>query len=1219
MNIVNDTAKKITLIAIFLTTIFNTINSQPAQNLKFHHLNVDNGLPQSSAYSIIKDKYGFMWFGTWGGAVRYDGYEVKLFRPSENDSTALPDYRISCIVIDSIGNIWIETEQRQFLFQYNYSLDNFKRYNKSNAPVEVLNQVELWHNNHFKVAKNDKYIWQSTDSGLLQKQIATGDTLLFQPMLNNRFALSDKMIKNVYLDDEENLWIGTEYGGVNFTNLYSKPFNTFTKKQANKGLTDNVVRAICKDSEGHIWVGSSNMGITVINTSGIEPTYRYIGKENLCNLQIRSLHCDKEGKVWIGTKNGLMCYDPGSDKFVLCSNSASNQFFAFAEDQNGRLWVGTMAGLALFDRANDKLKYFPPQKTTGGIYIRSILADKNNNLWVATEDNGVTKLTPEFKDDTIQFKVEHYVQQNQSNNGLSSNRTYSLTEDSNGMIWIASDQGLCYLNPQNDTITRIARESNLSKGIIMAVLYDHQNSVWASHKKGLSRINTTSFTIQNFNIQDGLQGNEFSQNACFFDSINGELFFGGVNGLNSFTSKDIKTNPYPPRVVFTGLNVMQKHILPGQPINNRVLLEKSLLCTNKLILYYQERSFSLEFVALHYGNSSENKYQFQLEGFDKHWVSTNATNRKASYNNLPPGEYIFKVKAANSDGVWNPTPKTMHIVILPPWWLTWWAIGFYLVLTTSIIWLIYNYLTSKINAKRAQEIHQAKLKFFTEVSHEFRTPLTLIIDPLEKLMTGKIAHQDADSIFKMMYRNAKQLLELINQLLDFRKLESGHLTLSLQKSDLIAFVKNSVAAFENQALAQNISLEFEAPLTSLQICFDKQKLNMVLNNLLSNSFKFTPENGSIHIKVYLSDKVEKAVCIQVIDTGTGIEKHELNRIFELFYQSGSPIKQTPGSGIGLALTHELVKLHKGHIEVKSQINKGTDFSITLPIMENDSTESIQSETIFNILPETNTPIVKKESKKTDNDLPIMLIIDDNSDIRNYITTHFKTEFKIIQAANGAEGYSQAIETIPDIIISDVMMPDTDGFELCQKLKTDQHTSHIPIILLTARQSDESKTEGYKTGADAYITKPFNSDVLSARVNNLLEQRRQLRELFTGSTGKELKKVAVNSADEIFLEKASGIIAQYLDDPQFNIDFLAEKMNMSRSQFYRKIKALTNKSGNDFIMSFRMDKALEYLKEGRYNITETAYKVGYNVPANFTRAFTKYFGKTPTNYIESIKQ
>lgn len=1187
--------------------------------LKFNHLTVNDGLPQNSIHAIAKDKYGFMWFGTWGGVCRYDGYTFKVFRANENDPTAFADNMIDAIVSDSQQNIWIKTGESDCLYKFSYEYETFQRFAKKNVATYIVNLTEQQ-----PVSENKKFKFTYDESGLKQTDKISGKQTIYKLNPNNPFAISDESIYTTYLDDAQNLWIGTRKGGINHANLNVKPF-TYYAGNTTKKLISNEVRAICKDKMGRLWIGSEDMGVTVLDNNKTKNLY-FNTKTDINNRRIRSLYCDRLGYVWIGTKGGLHRYDPKSNSIksyfkdkTKAGHLTDPNVFDMLEDSEGTLWIGTFSGLAKYDRKNDRFLYVP-KNLISGVQIRSIIEDHQKNLWIATEDRGLTKLTQRSdNNDAAKFKSVRYIHTQGNDKMLISNRLYSLVEDGSGKIWIASNQGLIRLDPKNNSFKNFFIKDGLPDDIIMGVLYDGKKSIWVSHKKGLSQINTTTLEIQNFNVNDGLQSNEFNQNACFRDYKTGEMFFGGPNGLNSFFPDKIQINKYKPKTVLSQLRIMNQVVKPGLRINDQIILNKSLLCTNEILLSWWNKNFSLDFAALHYANPLGNKYKYKLEGYDHHWIFTSGYMHTASYTNLPSGNYTFKVYGSNNDGIWSDKPAVLYIEILPPWWLSWWSIMLYLIVALGIILIIYKYIAARIEFNKNEEIQQSKLHFFTGISHEFRTPLTLIIDPLEKLISEKLDKETINHYHALMHRNAKQLLLLINQLLDFRKLESGHLTLNLEQTDIIAFVKTVVASFESRAQDKNIQFLLQSNIESQKILFDAAKMNMVLNNLLSNAFKFTPQGGEVVIDVSFLLLDKQMLVVKIQDTGTGIAEQEIDKVFDIFYQSPASTTQQEGSGVGLALTKELIQLHGGEITLESRIGQGSIFSVFLPVL---GIEQPQKQVHYHEIIQNHNESVPTETLKhieVDTEAPLLLIVDDNMDIRNYIALNFNTEYRIILSNNGTEGFLQAIEMIPDLIISDVMMPEMNGLELSNKLKSDERTSHIPIILLTARQSDESKTEGYQTGADAYVTKPFNTNVLRAQIQNLLKQRQRLRELFSHGSTMEINKIAINVTDEAFLKKVIEHIHKNIENEEFNIDNLAEILKMSRSQFYRKIKALTNQSLLDFVTTIRMNKALEFLLSGNYNISETAHKVGYSMSSNFTRTFTRHFGVSPSKYIESFRK
>jgi signal transduction histidine kinase/DNA-binding response OmpR family regulator len=632
-----------------------------------------------------------------------------------------------------------------------------------------------------------------------------------------------------------------------------------------------------------------------------------------------------------------------------------------------------------------------------------------------------------------------------------------------------------------------------------------------------------------------------------------------------------------------------------------------------------------------------------LEGFDKNWILTSASNRTATYSNLLPKKYTFKVKASNSDGIWNPVPTELTITVLPPWWRSNWAYFIYLIFSLLIFYTVYKFISTReklknqiiyerLKSAKMQELEQMKLQFFTSISHEFRTPLSLIIDPLEKIINENVNLTQVKNYGMLMYRNANRLLRMTNQLLDFRKLESGQLRLELTLCDIIPFIKNITENFHFHALQRNIQFNFESAFDSLQIYIDPDKLEKILYNLISNAFKYTQDGGKITCKVESDKDIDNTIVISVKDNGIGIPADSLENIFNIFYQvKNNSLHQSEGTGIGLALTKELVSLHKGEIIVESEPGKGSCFKILLPACSSNNIDikekndislshGINSEMFCYI---DSAQLIKKDKSRKENphydSFPLLLIIEDNNDVRTYLKEELSLHFEIIESSNGTKGFEMASDAIPDLIISDVMMPGMDGLALCQKLKTDEHTCHIPIILLTALKSEEYKIEGYETGADAYITKPFNTNILRARISNLIESRQKLRELFSKGAVFDPMLVATNNIDKAFMEKAVEIIEKNIDNITFDIELFAAILNMSRAQLYRKIKALTNQTVHDFITTIRLNKAASLLIKGELSISEVAYKVGYTQPNNFSRSFSKQFGQSPTEYINNSRK
>lgn len=1217
---------------ILISVLLGFVISLQAQNshLKFNHITIDNGLPQNIVHAIAKDKYGFMWFGTWEGICRYDGYKCKIFRANVDNPVALSNNRINAIITDAARNIWVSTGDSRYVFRFNYDKENFTRFIPTKVPPVILQKLADYAHAKKKV-KNKRYSWTATTEGIIQLDNLTHLKKVYSTDVNSPFALNDHMINVLFLDDCDNLWVGTQNGGVNVADLRYKHFEYYSV--GSLGTHNNMVRAICLDKTGKLWVGTDADGITVIDRSKTESSFTRYGKKQLIDMNIRALYCDRFGYVWIGTKGGLDKFDPHTGRFrhyyTQAPGSLPNPYiFQIKEDHNGNLWVGTFSGIAKYDRNNDRFLCYDPTITLRNSNVRDILIDYRNDLWVATERGGITHLLRNSSNSFVEKLIpRHYRHISGKPNSLINDMTISLAEDEDRKLWIGTNSGLCRLDPQTGNFVRFSVATGFPDDLIMGLVTDEKGHLWISHKKGLTCMDIRTFAYRTFNRFDGLQGDEFTD-ASYRNSNTGEIFFGGTNGLNAFFPDKIVVNPNCPQPVLTGFKIMNQPIELETKINKKIVLEKSLQCTDRITLTWNDMNFSIDFSSLNYNNPNGCIYKYKLEGIDWQWNYTDASIHEATYTHLPAGLYTFKVYTANSDGVWSVMPASVEIEILPPWWFSWWAKLLYTMLVAVAIWLVYRQIKSRIKFRnrllmeqlkneKNEELMNMKLQFFTEISHEFRTPLTLIIDPLEQLLSGCSSEEKVHYYYQLMNRNAKQLLDLINQLLDFRKLQSKNLPMKYVTADIVNFVRNIALTFTPKAEEHHIRFVVQADINQIDVDFDADKMRKILNNLLSNAFHFTPEYGEIIVRILMDITHQNEVIIEVQDNGMGISKEYHDKVFDVFYQVSEVQSKVQGSGLGLALTKELVLLHGGKINLISEKGKGACFQVIMPCKQehviSEYQRTIEADSVGSF---TKIPVL---NKLVDVNCPLILLVDDNADIRDYFTVNFSDKYHVMTAQNGLDGFNKAIETIPDLIISDIMMPGVDGIEFCKRLKINEYTSHIPVILLTARQSDESKIEGYETGADAYVIKPFNTDVLEARIANLLDQRMKLRQLFSNGLPTEFRKIAINITDEAFLNKLVSSIEENMEEEDFDPDKLAECLNMSRSQLYRKIKVLTNRSIHDFVTSIRMNKAKEYLLSGDYSISETAYKVGYTLPTNFTRTFTKQFGVTPSQYIKEYKK
>ncbi|MCH9028316.1 MAG: response regulator, partial [Bacteroidetes bacterium] len=839
-------------------------------------------------------------------------------------------------------------------------------------------------------------------------------------------------------------------------------------------------------------------------------------------------------------------------------------------------------------------------------------------------------------------------------------------------LWIGTaGGGLNLFDKENERFIHITEKDGLPNDVVYGILPDEKGNLWLSTNKGLSKYKPAKNQFTNYDVNDGLQSNEFNTGA-YYKSRSGELFFGGINGFNYFFPGKIGNKKSIPKLVFTEFKLFNKSVSVR---DSNSVLQKTISETGKMKLSYAENVISFEFASLDYYAPTKNQYAYKLKGFNEEWIQL-GTKREVSFTNLDPGEYVLRVKGTNSDGVWNEKGASIRIIITPPIWQTWWAYLLYVFVLLTGLYLIRRYELNRVNlknqlkfekveSKSLREIDQMKSRFFTNISHEFRTPLTLILGQIDSLQSS-IKDLKNRGKLQVAHKNAKRVLRLINQLLDLSKLESGSLELKAEPHNIVSFLKSLFYSFESLADKKSIKLSFTSEQEKVFVNIEPDKMEKVFYNLVSNAFKFTAEGGEIAIKIFEVDDnsvivrqsdsesqrsnlnrgklfqtnkatdstiKNKYAAISIKDTGIGIPEDRLSNIFNRFYQVDNlQTSDYEGTGIGLALAKELVELHKGIISVNSKEDEGTEFVIYLPISKETkqtqdqvtsvdqpqkaSTERVSKEFQDQLEDELSNLVDEPQDRPingNDIDRQIILVVEDNQDVRAYICEQLESKYSVIQAMNGEDGIVEAQESIPDLIITDVMMPKMDGFEFSKKIRRNEKTSHIPIIMLTAKASLDDKIEGLETGVDAYLTKPFSTKELIARVSNLIHQREQLRKRFRGKTIIRPSDVTAASIDQTFLEKVIKTVDVHIEDEQFNVDKLADEVCMSVSQLNRKLRALIDQPAGQLIRSMRLNRAAGLLKQNVGSVAEICYMVGFNDQSYFTRTFKKQFGHTPSEF------
>jgi signal transduction histidine kinase/ligand-binding sensor domain-containing protein/DNA-binding response OmpR family regulator len=1226
----------------------NGLNKLDKKSGKFTHYfqnpSDQNSLSSSIISSLIYDnKTNVLWIGTKsGGLTKFDLSQNKFYcyQPEENNQYSISENFVNCLFKDASGVLWLGTFGGG-LNKFDEKENKFITYKKSGGHQYIPTDFVL----SIGEDNSGNVLLGTYEDGLIILDPKTNKSVVYDHNAADPESIGDNLIQDIYKDKRGLIWLATWTSGVNKL-ITNKKFKHFKNNPSNKNsLSGNGVTAICEDRDGIVWVGTELNGLNRFDMkSGNFTNYLHDpnNKYSIASDGVSDIKEDKDGNLWIVTDGyGLCRFDKKSNRFIRYQNDPNdkrslptNQVSVLLEDKYGDLLVGTFgAGLQRFDKKKNtftKINYNPDEPddiTAAGIYC--LAEDPNGTLWIGTYSNGL------FVYDRKSDKSKWYYNIPGNLNSLSDNIVSSILLSKDGSVWIGTSNGLNKFDFSSGNFKRITESDGLPNNTIYGILEGNHGDLWISTNKGLSRYNTTTGTFRNYNKADGLQDDEFNQWACF-KGKSGNLYFGGINGFNVFNPDSLSDSDYRTPIYLTNFLLFNKNVAVGFDKKlNRTVLTKSIDDIDKLDLSYDDNVISFEFVAIDYLSPRQISYAYKMEGFEEQWIYTNSERRFATFTNLNPGEYTFVVKNTNSDGIWNETGRRLPITIRPPWWQTGWAFSAYGIILIFMLYFIRSYdlkrqrLKHQLeleheHAQKLEELDRIKSRFFTNISHEFRTPLTLILGPAEQILsnhTDEMVKKNAGLIKK----NANNLLNLINQLLDLAKLDSGRLKLRTSKQNIVPFIKGLVMSFESLATINSIKLKLNLPYKELLVYFDKEKLQTTLKNLLSNAFKFTPNGGEIELS--LTETLDNSVEIKLRDTGIGISETELKKIFDRFYQVNSAhTREHGGTGIGLSLAKELVELHHGNISVASQPGVGTEFKIILPLGKEHLYDEEIIETEINYEPEEinidkNYVVPLSATSHSDENTHlnknIILIVEDNDDVREFIKDSLGDEYHFEEAANGEEGIKKAEEIIPDLIISDIMMPKIDGNEMSRRLKTDQKTSHIPIILLTAKSGQENRIEGLETGADDYLTKPFDAKELHIRINNLINLRKKLQEIYSTDKLAALPrgKNKLKGIDAQFMDRILKVIEEHISEEEFTIENFGNEVGMSRSQMFRKIKALTGKSCSVYLRSIRLAKAKTMIQNREATISEIAYSVGFGSPSYFAHCFKEEFGYPPSELVK----
>ncbi len=1186
----------------------------------------NSGIADNRVQAVHEDSNGFIWIGTSNGLTRMqrqtNGFSFLTFRHNASDPNSLSADYVTSIAEDMNKQLWIGT-QNNGLNLLNVQSGSFTRFCK-NCSV----QSPLINNNIRSILPvKSGELWIGTQEGLSILDPVKKTVRSFQNDASDKKSLSQNSIYSLFEDAGGSIWVGTYFGGANSFYSYNSNFTIWQNQENKTSINNNVVSSIVEDAQHNLWIGTEGGGLNFYNRSnGTFTVYKNntAVASSLGSNLVKVVYLDKDQNIWCGTHGGgLNMLDRQTNqfkRFLYKENDAAtlrSEITSLLQDDNGRLWAASNSGLLLFKQNGKELEPLSTTIINGMSKANSpniLFKDLQGNVWMGSLPGLYMISGNTLKTISTDLDVN------------------CLMQDEQGNICAGlADGGIAVYNPHNNQLQHYGEKEGLRNTKTIGLLKDNAGAFWLSTENGLIKYNPADKTTQVYTVSDGIAGNEFNFKSYLKDS-RGEFFFGGYNGITSFYPDKIETNKTVAPVVFTGLRLFNNYVSIG---SNDGLLTQNINNTNQIVFNHNQNVFTIEFALLNFIRSSKNKYAYKLDGFDKNWNEVNTSS--ATYTNLPSGTYTLYVKGANNDGVWS-QPASIKIKVLPPLWLTWWAYCIYAIALSAILFLVLRFFFLRALLKKEDELHQVKLNFFTNVSHEIRTHLTLIMAPVDKLINNNEKEGHARQQLLQVRNNANRLLKLVNELMDFRKAETNHLKLHIERDNLIPFLQDIYNSFRETSIAKNISISFLHNTENIPLYFDKEQLEKVFFNLMTNAFKFTPEGGRI---ILSAEQKEDMAIVTVTDNGRGIAPEYLSNLFTNFFQVADHGMQNTGYGIGLALSKNIVEMHGGTIAVESEPSFNgkegkTIFTVVLQQGNSHFEAGLLNEIKPASVPVAEKPVVAEpiqpvqENNNAATKHFTILVAEDNAELRLLAKDLFGQQYTVLECENGLTAWNTAIEQIPDLIISDVMMPEMDGFTLCSRLKTDERTSHIPVILLTAKSSQNDQVSGLENGADIYITKPFSTKILELNVRNLLVARELLKEKFSkqittppqapepaGET--ETPDVFVNTVDKEFLTRLISIIEENLDDPDFGVEKLARKVAMSPPVLYKKIKAVSNMSVNEFVKSLRLKKAAQLLTETDMTVYEVSYNVGYNDWKYFSREFKKQFGISPGKFVQPDKK
>ena len=1203
----------------------------------FEYIPIEDDTERAMIVTLLEDSSGRFWIGTRNKGLLLCDHQMNLISQFTSESKNMPlnNNNITSIYEDDKKQIWVGCK--------NSGLNKINL--RDNEVTSYTNLNSGLSNNSVRCIIE----WQGklligTFDGIFDLDKATERIVKVAGYDDINKSLSHYSVYCFCVDRDKTLWVGTFAGGVNYLNKFTNRF-VLHKPQEELNIRTGIYGAITYESPEDLWIATEGYGLLNYNKRTneshyylIDPSVRFAFNTNI----IKSVFYE-DGYVWCGTTKGeIYKFNIKTKKFSLYHQyPIEYSIYSIIRDHNGVLWVGgasTEFGLTCF--VNDSLVTTFCNNVDEPIYfsnVRCILEEEDGVFLLGSTAEGLLRFDTHKKQLTKysnEASVEKY--------RIPNNYISAIVRTKSGEIWGSTYGGGIFQLDESKAIRRImtVREGLLDNNICTLVESSDQR-LWMSTVNGLIMFDPAKDEVRNYHRHNGIDIREFTLHSGIA-LPDGSLCFAGSNGFVTFHVEAMDKNNNIPPVVLEQLSVNNHPVEVG---DESAILDKVLDGMETIRLAYNENNFSITYQALNYIYATQNQYAYKLEGYDTDWNYVGERN-SAFYTNLSPGKYVFLVKASNNDGVWNEEGRSLIIIVQPPLWRTWYAYLFYVIALAAIIYGILYYVNIKRNLEaglkmkqlekqKQEEFHQAKIRLFTNFSHELRTPLMLIITPFEELVKRVDIPAELHDKLSIIYKNAQKLLLLVNQLMDLHKNQAGSMDLKVSEGDICEYIKEIYYAFNQIALTNEVKFTLNCTPKTINGWFDKSLLEKVVFNLLSNAFKYTASGESVLMEVsevtlkeldpkrtdgLYKDENSQYVILKVKDSGKGIEEGEADKIFTPFYQipetSGINLS---GTGIGLSLVYTIVQLHRGVIYVDHTETKGACFVVILPVSRSAfSEEQIESREIDKIAEITNTEDISVSLPVTENkDQPKykILLVEDDKDVRDYLKKSLEAEYIVIEAADGVRAYEKVVQDFPDLVLSDIMMPKRDGLELCTMIKNDIRIGHIPVILMTARSMVVHIKEGFQAGADDYIVKPFNMDVLQTRIRSLLASREQLKKLYGKRFSPDVMGIEVKSADERFSQKLFDVIEKNISNEKLDVELLCTEIGISRANLYRKLKAITELSPMELIRNKRLEMAAKLLKESEMNVSEIASHLGFNSHSYFSNSFKAFYGCTPTEFVQ----